>query len=196
MRAVVTWLVLLFMASSTAYALDPAQVPPPKRTKIGQYLSSKEAAKFVDKNASKALFLDVRTTPEVMFLGMPAQADANVPYMKQPDFPVWDSAKQTYKLELNPDFLPEVRNRLSAKGLGPDDAIVLICRSGDRSAAAANLLAEAGFKNVYSVVDGYEGDIATHGPKKGQRVVNGWKNAGLPWSYRLDKAKMYKSAEN
>ena len=77
MRAVVTWLVLLFMASSTAYALDPAQVPPPKRTKIGQYLSSKEAAKFVDKNASKALFLDVRTTPEVMFLGMPAQADAN-----------------------------------------------------------------------------------------------------------------------
>ena len=36
-----------------------------------------------------------------------------------------------------------------AKGLGPDSPIVLICR-GDRSAAAANLLAEAGLKNVYS----------------------------------------------
>jgi rhodanese-related sulfurtransferase len=68
----------------------------------------------------------------------------------------------------------------------------LICRSGDRSAAAANLLAEAGLKNVYSVVDGFEGDLATQGPKAGQRVVNGWKNAGLPWSYNLDKEKMYK----
>jgi rhodanese-related sulfurtransferase len=115
--------------------------------------------------------------------------------MQQPDFPVWDSTKATYKLELNPDFLPEVRHRLTEKGLGPDSPIVLICRSGDRSAAAANLLAEAGFKNVYSVVDGYEGDVATEGPKAGQRVVNGWKNAGLPWSYKLDRAKMYK-AEN
>jgi hypothetical protein len=60
----------------------------------------------------------------------------------------------------------------------------LICRSGDRSAAASHLLAEAGFKNVYSVVDGFEGDLATDGPKAGQRAVNGWKNAGLPWSYK------------
>ena len=67
-----------------------------------------------------------------------------------------------------------------------------IARSGDRSAAAANLLAQAGFKSVYSVVDGYEGDLAKDGPKAGQRVVNGWKNAGLPWTYKLDKAKMYK----
>jgi rhodanese-related sulfurtransferase len=84
---------------------------------------------------------------------------------------------------------------LVEKDLGPDSPIVLICRSGDRSAAAANLLAEAGFKKVYSVVDGYEGDVATEGPKAGQRVVNGWKNAGLPWSYKLERAKMYK-AEN
>ncbi|MBU6463856.1 MAG: sulfurtransferase [Bradyrhizobium sp.] len=195
MRTVVTWLVLLFMASTTAYAFDPAAVPAPKRTKLGQYFSSQEAAKFMDQNASKALFLDVRTAAEVTFLGMPLQADANVPYMKQPDFPVWDDAKSTYKLELNPDFLPEVRHRLVEKGLGMDSPIVLICRSGDRSAAAANLLAEAGFKNVYSVVDGYEGDVATEGPKAGQRVVNGWKNAGLPWSYKLDRAKMY-NAEN
>ena len=85
-----------------------------------------------------------------------------------------------------------MRRRLASKGLKPDDPIVLICRSGDRSAAAANLLAQAGFKSVYSVVDGYEGDLAKDGPKAGQRVVNGWKNAGLPWTYKLDKAKMYK----
>ena len=28
-------------------------------------------------------------------------------------------------------------------------------------------------------------------PKAGQRIVNGWKNAGLPWTYKLEKSKMY-----
>jgi rhodanese-related sulfurtransferase len=192
MRAFAIWLVVLFMASTTAHAFDAAAVPAPKRTKLGQYLSSQEAAKFVEQNASKTLFLDVRTTSEVTFVGMPMQADASVPYMKEPEFPVWDSVKATFKLEPNPDFIPEVRRRLSAKHLGLNDSVVLICRSGDRSAAAANLLAEAGFKNVYSVVDGFEGDLAADGPRSGQRAVNGWKNAGLPWSYKLDRAKMYR----
>jgi rhodanese-related sulfurtransferase len=192
MKALAGWLIVLLMASTTAHALDAASVPELKRTKLGQYLSSQEAAKFINQNASKALFLDIRTPAELMFVGMPAQADANVPYMKEPDFPAWDGVKGTFKLELNPEFLPEVRRRLAAKGLKPTDPIVLICRSGDRSAAAANLLAEAGFKNVYSVVDGFEGDLAGEGPKAGQRAVNGWKNAGLPWSYKLDRTKMYK----
>jgi rhodanese-related sulfurtransferase len=116
---------------------------------------------------------------EVAFLGMPAQADANVLYMEEPDFPGWDGAKATLKLELNPDFLPELRRRMAAKSLKPADTIVLICRSGDRSAAAANLLAEAGFKSVYSVVDGYEGDLAKDGPKAGQHAVNGWKKCRI-----------------
>jgi rhodanese-related sulfurtransferase len=192
MKIFVGWLVALMMVSAAAHAFDAASVPQLKRTKLGQYMSSQEAAKFMDQNGAKALFLDVRTPAEVMFLGMPVQADANVPYMKEPDFPGWDSAKATFKLEPNSDFLPEVRRRLAAKHLGPNDTIVLMCRSGDRSAAAANLLAEAGFKKVYSVVDGFEGDLAADGPKAGQRVVNGWKNAGLPWTYKLDKAKMYK----
>ena len=119
-------------------------------------------------------------------------ADANVPYMVEPDFPVWDDARSTLKLEANPDFISEVRRRLNAKGLNPDSTVVLICRSGDRSAAASNLLAEAGFKTVYSVVDGFEGDLAADGPNAGRRAVNGWKNSGLPWSYRLDRSKMYK----
>ena len=191
-KAFAGWLIVVLMACGTAHAFDAAAVPDIKRTKLGMYLTSQEAAKLMDQNTSKALFLDIRTPAEVAFLGMPAQADANVPYMKEPDFPGWDGAKATLKLELNPDFLPELRRRLAAKGLKATDTIVLICRSGDRSAAAANLLAEAGFKNVYSVVDGYEGDLAKDGPKAGQRAVNGWKNAGLPWSYKLDKAKMYK----
>jgi rhodanese-related sulfurtransferase len=195
MKAFIIWAVMAFTASTSAYALDASAVPTPKQTKLGLYLSAPEASKFMDENGKKALFLDVRTPQELTFLGMPEQADASVPYMREPEFPVWDTAKQNFKLELNPDFLSEVRRRLSEKGLSPGDPVVLICRSGDRSAAAANLLAAAGFKTVYSVVDGFEGDLAADGPKAGQRAVNGWKNAGLPWSYKLDRKKMYKMEE-
>src|SRR5262249_25796186 len=155
---------------TAAWAVDASKVPAVKQTKLGQYMTAQEAADFVAKNGSKLLFLDIRTSAEVSFVGMPTPADANVPYMIKPPFPVWDNTRSNFKLEPNPDFLPDLRKRLSAKGLTPDDTIVLICRSGDRSAAAANLLAEAGFKQVYSVVDGFEGDLAADGPNAGRRV--------------------------
>ena len=84
-------------------------------TELQQYFSAKEAAEFVEKNPSTSLLLDVRTPAETAFVGMPAMVDANVPYMVEPDFPTWDDARSTLKLELNPDFLAEVRRRLSAK---------------------------------------------------------------------------------
>lgn len=192
MRRSILSLVALLATTSMALAIDASSVPVQKRTKLGEYLTSQEAEAFVKEHGPKVLFLDVRTPAEESFLGMPTDADANVPYMLQPEFPVWDAARDNFKLETNPDFLPEVRRRLKAKGLTESDPIVLMCRSGDRSAAAANLMAEAGFKNVYSVIDGYEGDLAKDGPKAGQRAVNGWKNAGLPWTYQLDKQKMYR----
>jgi rhodanese-related sulfurtransferase len=192
MRFAAVFIALIVTGLSGAYAADPSTVPPAKHTKLEKYLSAKEAADFVAKDPAKTLFLDIRTPSEVAFLGMPTMADANVPYMVEPEFATWDATRSTLKLEGNPDFLPEVRKRLSAKGLGQNDRIVLMCRSGDRSAAAANLLAEAGLTNVYSVVDGFEGDLATDGPHAGQRAVNGWKNSGLPWTYKLDKDKMYK----
>ena len=192
MKSSALMLAALLVTSLPAHAFDAAEVPAIKRTKLQQYFSAKEAAEFVEKNRSASLFLDIRSPAETAFVGMPAMVDANVPYMVAPDFPVWDEARNTLKLELNSDFLPEVRRRLSAKALTPDSPVVLICRSGDRSAAASNLLAEAGFKTVYTVVDGFEGDLAKDGPNAGRRAVNGWKNSGLAWSYQLDKSKMYK----
>jgi hypothetical protein len=44
---------------------------------------------------------------------------------------------------------------------------------------------------VYPVIDGFEGDPEAEGPMKGQRRVDGWRNAGLPWTTKLDRAKMY-----
>ena len=62
---------------------------------------------------------------------------------------------------------------------------------------AANLLTEAGYKNVYGVVDGFEGDKVKDPDSQfdGQRKKNGWRNAGLPWTYSLDPNLVYRVEE-
>jgi rhodanese-related sulfurtransferase len=80
-----------------------------------------------------------------------------------------------------------MERRLKEKGLTKDDPVVLICRYGERSSRAADLLNDSGYKRVYVVVYGFEGELS----EKGRRNVNGWKVDGLPWSYELDKKKLY-----
>jgi len=70
MKIVVVWLLSLFFVATIASAAEVASVPTVKQTKLGKYFTSQEAASFVEKNASKTLFLDIRTSAEVMFLGM------------------------------------------------------------------------------------------------------------------------------
>ncbi|OYW25921.1 MAG: rhodanese, partial [Methyloversatilis sp. 12-65-5] len=81
--------------------------------------------------------------------------------------------------------------RLTAKGLDKTADVVLICRSGDRTTRAVNALAAAGFTRVWTVIDGFEGDTAPAGADRGKRTVNGWKNAGLPWTYALDSSQIW-----
>ncbi|MES2025959.1 MAG: rhodanese-like domain-containing protein [Pseudomonadota bacterium] len=182
---------LLSASCVSAFAFDAAQVPDIKQTKAGLYLDAKEAYALKQKLGAKAYFVDVRTRGEVSYVGMPTIADANIPYVEHPDDAPWDDKNGRFKLDVNSDFGPELARRISASGLGKDDAVILICRSGDRSSRAANLLSDLGYSKVYTVVDGFEGDVAKTGPQAGQRVVNGWKNANLPWSYKLDKNKLY-----
>ena len=87
----------------------------------------------------------------------------------------------------NPDFLSQVKEVAQST-----DTILVMCRSGGRSAMAVNQLAEAGFHNVYNIVDGLEGDkVEDPGSVfQGQRLKNGWKNSGLPWTYDLDPDRM------
>ena len=172
--------------------VDARAVPELKRTRLQLYLTPQEAHDIVVKEASRTLFLDVRTRAEAMYVGMASPVDALVPYVEHQEMMVdWDERRHMYQLEPNSDFAAEAEIRLKEKGLAKTDRVILICRSGDRSARAADLLANAGFKQVYSIVEGFEGDSAKDGPKAGQRIVNGWKNAGLPWSYTLIKSKMY-----
>ena len=177
--------------SAGAMAADASSLPKKKTTTLGLYLTSTEAYETIKNDKDSMLFVDVRTRAEVNFLGMPTDADANIPYMTLSEFYAWDQKKNTFKMELNESFLESIKERLAAKGLTQDSKIVFICRSGSRSAAATNLLAKAGYKNVYTVVDGYEGDKVKKGTNKGQRLVNGWKNNNLPWSYKLHASKMF-----
>ena len=184
--SLLSWLTL---STTAVFAIDAAAVPELKRTQLGLYLTSAEAYEVASKE--KVLFLDVRTRAEVNFLGIPTVADANIPYMEMDSMYSWDEKKGVFKLEPNSGFMTEVQQRIKQKGMDTNSKIIVMCRSGDRSAKAADLLAKSGYKNVYSVVDGYEGDVAKEGDHKGQRAVNGWRNANLPWTYSLSKEKMY-----
>lgn len=175
----------LILALGTV-AVEAADVPKEKQTKLGKYLTAKEAAELVKNERVKTLFVDVRTRGEMQFVGMTHEIDGQVPFVEMNEFGEWDEANNRFKLDPNPAFSQGVEKLLVAKGLGKADRVIVMCRSGDRSARAINLLADAGFSNVWNQLEGFEGDLS----KEGRRDVNGWKNAGLPWTYKLDKSKV------
>ena len=70
------------------------------------------------------------------------------------------------------------------------DAVIV--GAGGAGMRASLQLAEAGFKNVYNITDGMEGDKVEDPDSvyHGKRMKNGWKNSGLPWTYELDPERM------
>lgn len=185
---------MVFLTSVPAIAadIDASKLSKKKQTTLGLYLDAKSAHKSVAANPNKVLFVDVRTPAEIEFVGAPKVIDANVPYMLN-DFSEWDGKKKRFKKMPNSNFTISMEEHLESKGLTKNDKVILMCRSGSRSAKAVNLLHKAGYKNVYSVVDGFEGDKSKSAATKGQRVVNGWKNSNLPWTYKHEEVKMYVS---
>ena len=187
LRVAVLTLFFYCMCISSVFAADKKDIPEYKQTRAELYITSSEAFDEMQSEGNEILFLDVRTRSEIAVVGMPTSADANVPYMFMAEPMTWNDDWGSFKMTKNQNFLTAVKQRLEEKGLTQDDKVFLMCRSGGRSASAVDLLTKAGFTNVYTVVDGYEGDKA----KNGKRILNGWKNSGLPWSYKLDKKKMY-----
>jgi len=189
----------LVLAATFANAADWAPgstgwsaLPEVKRSKLALYLTPQQAYDMKKSDPGGVAFFDIRTRAEAMYVGWPDDADALVPFAEHPEvMSDWDDKRFMYKLAPNQDFVPEIERRMKEMGLGKDAPVILICRSGDRSSKAQDRLQMAGFTRVYSIAEGFEGDAAKDGPKAGQRTVNGWKNAGLPWTYKLDKAKMY-----
>jgi len=137
------------------------------RTRV-QHLDPTEAYALIQREPSAA-FIDVRSDMEYLFIGHPVGA-VNIPWIDEPDFVI------------NPNFEREVR-KLILGGVIASSAhdsvpVVLICRSGNRSEEAGNLLIEHGFKHVFNVRHGFEGELDEEHHRS---TISGWRHDGLPW---------------
>lgn len=123
-------------------------------------LSPPEALNFVAAHPHAA-FIDVRTDVEFLLIGH-ALSSRCIPWIKEGEW------------EVNPRFIPDVMAVADF-----DTPIVLICRSGTRSAAAAAALLMVGFSEVYDIDGGFEGesDACHH-----RSTCGGWRYYGLPWA--------------
>ncbi len=111
-------------------------------------------------DTGQALLVDVRSAEERKFVGhVPGSVHI-----------AWATGTS---LTRNPRFVRE----LEAK-LGKEQPLLLLCRSGKRSVAAAEAAAAAGLDNVYNVLEGFEGEIDSNQHRGGS---DGWRFHGLPW---------------
>ena len=104
--------------------------------------------------------VDVRTHPELTYVG-------RIPGAATVEWQTWPGNRP------NPEFLGEL-----ADITDKDEPVMFICRSGARSHQAAEAAMQAGWRETYNVLEGFEGDkdAAQH-----RNTVNGWRKAGLPW---------------
>lgn len=152
-------------------------VPDGKKTSLALYVTAKEAYDMWRANPENVKILDCRTTEEFIFVGHPPMA-WNIPFAFQTYN--WDEEKKHFSMKPNPDFVAQAK-----KAFNPSDTLLVTCRSGRRASMAIEMLAKAGFKKVYNIIDGIEGDIVCDSDSvfNGLRMKNGWKNSGLPWTY-------------
>lgn len=121
-------------------------------------VTPEEAWHLVEQQA--AILLDVRTAEERKFVGY-VPASLHLPWAT-------GTAMQT-----NPRFIRELEAKVSKQTV-----LLLLCRSGQRSAAAATAAAMAGFQHVYNILEGFEGDLD---PEQHRGTHEGWRYRGLPW---------------
>ncbi len=116
----------------------------------------------------EAVLLDVRSRMEFDYVGHPMGA-VHVALQEYPDW------------RTDADFVAKVAEKvkIARPGFNPEEVPLLtLCRSGKRSETAAQALAQAGYGDVYNILEGFEGD------RDGQRhrgTVNGWRFHELPW---------------
>lgn len=123
---------------------------------MARRISPQEAKSLMDEGYT---YVDVRSTPEFEE-GHPAGAH-HVPLLEA----------GPAGMQPNPDFVQQMVDRY------PTDAkLILGCRSGGRSARAAAMLEQVGFKNLVDQRAGFNGA----GDPSGQIAEPGWAAAGLP----------------
>jgi rhodanese-related sulfurtransferase len=110
--------------------------------------------------AGAAVLVDVRSAEERKFVGhVPGVAHV-----------AWASGTS---LTRNPRFVRELEAKVRK-----NEPVLLLCRSGKRSALAAEAATKAGFANVFNVLEGFEGEL-NEAQQRG--TGDGWRFRGLPW---------------
>ena len=107
-----------------------------------------------------AKLVDVRTRPELLYVG-------RVPGSVLVEWQTYPGNAQ------NPEFLNQL-----AEAVEPADTLMFLCRSGVRSHSSAGAAAQAGWRDSYNVLEGFEGDKDA---EQHRNTVGGWRKAGLPW---------------
>ncbi len=144
----------------------------PKAQKIIDEIDPAEAYRLLE-SAPDAALVDVRTRAEWAFVGSPD--------LTAIDRPVWRVEWVAFpEMVRNPGFLSDL---VTCAGGKLPERLLFICRSGARSLAAAQAVAEATAGHgaaplCLNVAEGFEGDLDGEG-HRGR--INGWKARGLPW---------------
>jgi rhodanese-related sulfurtransferase len=134
--------------------------------RVYQELTAVQAYQLLENDPGAAL-VDVRTEAEWMYVGGPDLTGLR----RRPFLVPWVAQAGNTP---DPDFLRRLSEVLDDR----NTPVVFLCRSGLRSAGAAEAAVRAGFTQVFNVMDGFEGPVDEHG-HRGMR--SGWKAAGLPW---------------
>jgi rhodanese-related sulfurtransferase len=108
-----------------------------------------------------AKLVDVRTQPELLYVG-------KVPGAAAIEWQTYPGNKP------NPEFLGQL-----AAVAPKEQPVMFLCRSGARSHAAAQAAMQAGWKETYNILEGFEGDKDA---QEHRNTVGGWRKAGLPWT--------------
>ena len=156
------------------------ELPKGKQTVLGLYVTAKEAYEKWQADPDKVKVLDVRTPEEYIYVGH-AEMALNIPLAFQTYS--WSKEKGYFDFKPNPEFLTRVKEWAQ-----PSDVLLVMCRSGGRSAMAVNGLAKMGYTNAFNITDGMEGDAVNEpgSPEHGKRTIDGWKNSGAPWTYDVN----------
>jgi rhodanese-related sulfurtransferase len=123
-------------------------------------LTPKESWDLLQQNPA-AVLIDVRTKMEHDYVGHPIGA-VHIPWKEAPGW------------EINGSFVENVKQRVADKTA----PILLLCRSGQRSLAAAQALLAEGYSRPINISDGFEGALDAD---KHRGNLGGWRFCGLPW---------------
>ncbi|HYJ18780.1 MAG TPA: rhodanese-like domain-containing protein [Burkholderiales bacterium] len=110
--------------------------------------------------SGQAALVDVRSAEERKFVG----------HVPDTLHVAWASGTS---LTRNPRFVRELEAKVKKS-----DVVLLLCRSGKRSALAAEAATKAGFTQVFNIQEGFEGEITE---QKQRGSLGGWRQHGLPW---------------